>query len=166
MTLASRGGKWRPELLLISSVLNTWLLELVLVLPTPLFTLVFWLLGMFPKPHLISPGQLDLSEGRKTMVSAHLAELVEAGKRNNFPCHVCGLVLDRIKLIESSLDGGAASSRVSYSADHMVDIESQVRAIMSQKGHGSVSELWYWTVRGFGALSVLVLVIFLFLHDY
>ena len=77
LLLASRDGKWKPELLLVTSMLNIWLLELALALPAPFFTLVFWAFGLFPKPHLISPGQMDLAEGRTTMTSVHLNEIVE-----------------------------------------------------------------------------------------
>lgn len=77
LLLASRDGKWKPELLLVTSMLNVWLLELALALPAPLFSLVFWSFGLYPKPHLISPGQMDLSEGRATMTSVHLNEIVE-----------------------------------------------------------------------------------------
>ncbi len=70
-------------------MLSPWLLELVLVLPTPFFTLVFWLLGLFPRPHLISPGQMDLCEGRQTMASAHLSEIVEV---RMFHCSVVLIV--------------------------------------------------------------------------
>jgi len=81
-------------------------------------------------------------------------------------------VLDRIRLIEAGLQpqsgstNTAAASSVSYSADHMVEIENQVRLIMAAKGHASVSELWYWTVRGLAVISSIALVIFLFFHDY
>lgn len=80
LTLAARGGKWAPELLLITSMLNMWLLEMILALPGPLFTLVYWFFGMFAPGDVVSPIQLDLSEGRKSMASWHLSELVEVGR--------------------------------------------------------------------------------------
>ncbi len=187
LSIASRGGAWKPDLLLLTTMLSPWLLELLLVLPTFLFVPIFWALGLYFKPQLISPGQLDLSEGRRSMAAAHLSEIVEvvmngfvviilliiilrvlqAGKRNNYPCQVCSLVLDKLRLIENGLDRtNTTLSSVSYSADHMGALESEVRAIMAAKGHASVSELWFWVVRGLGVLSVLFMVVFLFLHDY
>lgn len=64
-------------MLLLTSMLSPWLLELLLVLPTPLFMPIFWALGLYPRANLISPGQLDLSEGRQSMAATHLSEIVE-----------------------------------------------------------------------------------------
>ncbi len=91
----------------------------------------------------------------------------QAGKRNNYPCHVCGLVLDKIRLLEAGLDSGAGPS-YSHSSDHMVSVESGVRSFLATKGgsHPSVAELMFWVVRGLGVVSLVVLLLFLFFHDY
>jgi hypothetical protein len=38
---------------------------------------VFWWLRLLPEPNLISPGQLDIVEGRKSLVDWHFAEMVQ-----------------------------------------------------------------------------------------
>ena len=77
--MAARGGKWAPDLLLISSSLTPWRLEMILALPDALFWPVFWALGLLPDAglKLMSPGQLDIVEGRKSMVDWHFAEIVQ-----------------------------------------------------------------------------------------
>ena len=74
---AAKGGAWEPNILLISSMLSPKLFEMLLLLPTPLFNLIYFLLGLFPPAYVMSPGQQDLIEGRKTMTFAHINELVE-----------------------------------------------------------------------------------------
>lgn len=77
LNTAARGGKWTPDLLLITAYLTPWMLEMVLALPNPLFYLVFWSLSLLPPAGVMSPLQLDLVEGRKSMVDWHFAELVQ-----------------------------------------------------------------------------------------
>ena len=75
---ASRGGAWKPDLMGVSTWLTPFMLEMMLILPQPLFTLGFYFaVGSLPDAGLGSPGQQDLSEGRKTMIDAQLGELVE-----------------------------------------------------------------------------------------
>jgi hypothetical protein len=50
---------------------------MLLVLPDVLFNPLFHLLGIFPKEGLMSPGQMDLTERRKSMVHWHFSELVD-----------------------------------------------------------------------------------------
>jgi hypothetical protein len=38
---------------------------------------VFWWLRLLPEANLISPGQLDIVEGRKSLVDWHFAEMVQ-----------------------------------------------------------------------------------------
>jgi hypothetical protein len=40
LEVAARGGKWKPDLLLIHSSLTPWMLEMALALPNALFYLV------------------------------------------------------------------------------------------------------------------------------
>ena len=74
--MAARGGKWKPDFALVSWVLTPWALEMLLALPSPWFQLLALLLSL-PAPALPAPGLEDLVEGRKTMTSAHLDELVQ-----------------------------------------------------------------------------------------
>jgi hypothetical protein len=77
LDVAARGGKWKPDLLLIHSSLTPWMLEMALALPNPLFYACFYFLRLLPEGALMSPGQLDIVEGRKSMVDWHFAELVQ-----------------------------------------------------------------------------------------
>lgn len=83
---------------------------------------------------------------------------------------MCSLVLEQIKKLESHLEvgGGSGALAAAYkSGDHMLEVEQQVRSLLLSKGgHPSVREVWYWLVRGIGAVSVVVMLLFLFLHDY
>lgn len=75
---ASRGGAWKPDLMGVSPWLTPFFLEMMLILPQPLFTLGFYLaVGSLSDAGLGSPGQQDLSEGRKTMIDAQLGEIIE-----------------------------------------------------------------------------------------
>jgi hypothetical protein len=74
---ASKNGTWKPDLLLVSSVITPKILEMILIMPDLVFNLSFYLLDLFPNSQVISPGQLDLMEGRKTMTAIHLNEMVE-----------------------------------------------------------------------------------------
>jgi len=44
---------------------------MILVLPDTLYYPIAHALGLLPYPYLISPGQMDLMEGRKSMVNWH-----------------------------------------------------------------------------------------------
>lgn len=50
---------------------------MILVLPGPLFSLVYWFFGLYAPKDVVGPVQLDLADGRKSMASWHLAELIE-----------------------------------------------------------------------------------------
>lgn len=77
LAAAARGGAWEPNILMISSMLSPKLFEMLLLFPTPFFNLIYYLLGLFPPQHIMSPGQQDIMEGRKTMTFAHLNELID-----------------------------------------------------------------------------------------
>jgi hypothetical protein len=77
LAAASKGGAWEPSFHLIKGILSPKLFEILLLLPNPLFQLVYWILGMQLSVAVMSPGQQDLTEGRKTMSSTNLQELVD-----------------------------------------------------------------------------------------
>jgi len=81
LDVAAKGGVWKPDLLLIHPNLTPWVLEMVLALPDALFFSVFWWLRLLPATGIISPGQLDIVEGRKSMLDWHFAELVQVRVR-------------------------------------------------------------------------------------
>lgn len=74
---AAKGGKWKPDLLLISNLITPWILEMILVLPDALYYAIAHALGLLPHPYLISPGQMDLMEGRRSMVHWHYKTFFE-----------------------------------------------------------------------------------------
>ncbi|RYH15004.1 hypothetical protein EON65_32565 [archaeon] len=74
---AARGGKWKPDLLMMTFYLTPKLLEMTVLLPDMCFALVFWFFGLYPRDGVMSPAQFDLMEGRKTIVLGNLKELVE-----------------------------------------------------------------------------------------
>lgn len=81
------------------------------------------------------------------------------------------MVLEQIQRLESHLEVGGGSSALvtaySQGGDHMLEVERCVRGhVQSKGGHPSVREMWYWLVRGLGAVSLVILLLFLFLHDY
>ncbi len=77
LTAASNGGGWEPSFHLIKGVLSPKLFELLLLLPNPFFQAAYWLLGLQLSFPVMSPGQQDLMEGRRTMTSTNLQELVD-----------------------------------------------------------------------------------------
>ena len=87
---ASRGGAWKPDLMGVSPWLTPFFLEMMLILPQPLFTLGFYLaVGSLSDAGLGSPGQQDLSEGRKTMIDAQLGEIIEVFFFPHYFIHFC-----------------------------------------------------------------------------
>jgi len=74
---AAKGGKWKPDLIVINNFITPWILEMILVLPDTLFYVIASSIGLLPQPYLISPGQLDLMEGRKSMVNWHYKAFYE-----------------------------------------------------------------------------------------
>lgn len=159
---AARGGIWKPDLQLVyASWFTPWMLEMILILPDFLFTTIFWFMGLFAREGLISPGQMDLMEGRVTMAEWHLAELVDASKRHNAPHKFCAVVYEKIREMESK------DKNTSYnSADLMPEIERNFDEILAGSSHFGLAELWYWIFRVLSVVSVLGLLLFLFVHDY
>jgi hypothetical protein len=77
LNAAAKGGKWKPDMTLISDTLPYKLYEWMLILPNLLFYPLAWWFNLFPPPKIISPCQLDLSEGRHTQAVHCLTEMVE-----------------------------------------------------------------------------------------
>lgn len=164
---AARGGVWKPDLLLMTSWLSPKLLELLVIMPDPLFSLLFWALGLLPAQGVISPGQLDLAEGRRTMACVNLQELVDVGKRNGQPCPLSELVLRCLQQVEAGQSahiGGPAGGHFSY---HSTDLVQHVMQELPTLygNHPSMQEMMYWMSRAAAALSLLGLLAFLLYHD-
>eukprot|EP00599_Poterioochromonas_sp_BG-1_P001738 CAMPEP_0173149196 /NCGR_PEP_ID=MMETSP1105-20130129/10183_1 /TAXON_ID=2985 /ORGANISM="Ochromonas sp., Strain BG-1" /LENGTH=398 /DNA_ID=CAMNT_0014064019 /DNA_START=36 /DNA_END=1229 /DNA_ORIENTATION=+ len=143
--VASKGGTWKPDLLLISSIISPKLLELMLIMPDFVFNLLIYLLDLSPNGQVISPGQFDLMEGRKTQTSLYLKEMVEVGKRYNSASPACELILKTIEAIESHLDtgiGGAGRLHSYSTTNYMAIIQSEMEQLYPI--HDTVSELQFW----------------------
>jgi hypothetical protein len=222
LDVAARGGKWKPDLLLVQSSLTPWVVEMMLVLPNPLFMLCFWFFNMLPDDSLISPGQMDITEGKKSMVDWHYAELVQAAERHKYDSPVSKAVLAQLRSVETSLfphlvaaksssdgDGGGEGEQLSgtgeniasgarfaggnnqapklssvsyHNTDHMVALMDSLvvldpssftlattsggKKTVRISCHPTVDEWWYWISRLFALLGSILLVAFLFFHDY
>lgn len=133
---AGRGG-WRPSLQLICG-LAPKALELLLVLPDPLFWLVARVCGLSIE-ELPSPLLQDLTEGRDTNLLWGLEELVSMGKRYGVRQPVCELVLAHLRAVECAQAGGYTNSL------HMLaTVESLV---FTGRAASSVTELRWWVLR-------------------
>lgn len=80
LTAAARGGGWKPEFLLLSEMMSVKMFEMLLLTPNFIFIPIAWLFGVLPAANIISPGQFDLIEGRKTVTSTTLGELVSVSE--------------------------------------------------------------------------------------
>lgn len=172
LSVAARGGGWRASFTLVSSTgaVNPWLLEMLLVLPMPLalFHLAAWCLGILPPLGIMSPGQLDLSEGRKTMCQTHLGELVQTGQRHSVAMPVCALVLARI----SAMEAGVAQCLPGAGQGSMLELKKLRDEAAAASGDKkklaarSLSECYFWLLRLVAVLSLLPMLFFLLLHEY
>ena len=73
---AAGSGLWRADSTLVAQFMTPWLLEMVLVLPTPLFNVLSFLLGLQFSGGVMSPAMGDLLEGRKTSLEWSMGELL------------------------------------------------------------------------------------------
>lgn len=162
---ASKGGTWKPDMLLICEMLPMKLYEMLLILPNFLFFPVAAFLGLLPTAKVISPGQHDLMEGRRTMTSFHLAEIVQVGEKYKQPCHICDLVLNEIQQLESVLDNGKFFNLSSKYLQTDMITKVQVGAKKYFPTHESFDEFMYYLVRFLAGLTAFGLLIFLFYHD-
>eukprot|EP01036_Dinobryon_divergens_P024514 gene24512-32971_t len=159
---ASRGGAWKPDLMGVSTWLTPFVLEMMLILPQPLFAIGFYFaVGSLSDGGQGSPGQQDLSEGRKTMIDAQLGEIVE-------------LVLTTIADVESAVIRSGPSAYEQPIIDsrsggnnYLQALEQQYDALMVRRGgHATQSEAMFWIIRITAVVSIILLLLFLFMHDY
>ena len=97
---AARGGEWKPDFLLVSSLVSPYLLEMMLCLPWPLCLLALLTFDLLP-PNIPSPSLEDITENRKTSVEWILGDIIETGSRYNSPMDICNAVYDKMKIIEA-----------------------------------------------------------------
>ena len=159
-TAGSKG--WKPDFLLINENLSLFAFELILVLPNILFLPIFRALGLMPSPHLVSPGQMDLSEGRKTTCSKAIKELLDISKKVKRVSDVLEMVYCKINDIE---EAGKASSIIErYSKYNNNDVETAIHGMIVSQGHSTVLELYFWLSRVLLLTSIIILLLFLFYH--
>lgn len=137
----------------------------MLVLPAPLFSLGFWFFGLFPREGVISPGQFDLMENRKTMAVFNLREVVDVARRNKVACPLTELVLSVLQRVESAQEARVGSKAYSsyHSSDLLQEIAHQIPELYPT--HDSLLELRYWLVRIAAAAALVVLFVFLCYHE-
>ena len=173
LTAAARGGQWRPQFRLQSTWLSPWLWEMLLVLPgggsLGLLRLACWFLDVLPSEGVISPGQLDLAEGRRTMVDCHLGELLATGRRNSVAMPVCAAVAARIAKMETGVrecKPGAGQGSAADVLDLLREAEEALGATVATLASKSKAECKFWLVRLVALLSLLPVLWFLLVHDY
>ena len=153
---AAKGGAWAPSLeLILSFGAGLWMLEMILVLPGPFFTLCALLLGL-PMSDENSPGQVDVAAGRKTDVAAQLEELTDAGSRYQNPMPVTKAVLNKLRIIEGT-PGGLVGNASAISAN-----KAELLSIIGKSN--SVVELRFWILRLLTMLSFVGAIFFFLFH--
>lgn len=170
---AARNGPWQPQFRLLSSVLTPWLWEMLLSLPWPLsgknlVTFCCWLTGVLPPQGIISPGQLDLAEGRKTMCECHLGELMATGSRHSIDMPVCSAVMAKITAMEAGVKAFVPGAGQGNSAV-LLDLHAELVGKLGVGGKvasKSRAEARFWLLRLLALLSLVPLVWFLLIHEH
>lgn len=149
-------GPWRPDLRAISTSLNLWRLEMILVLPTPFFRLFATLLG-FPSPTLPSPDIIDRKLNRECCIIKQLDELIENSVKQKQELKVISFVHSRL---ENSTTG---SNGMTNTTIHLSEnIKQELKNLIGSSQ--SVAEALYWSVRIAGVVSFLLVIYFLIFH--
>lgn len=169
---AARGGEWRPLFKLVSTILSPWSLEMLLALPLPFggdfFShILFLLLGLLPPDGIISPGQLDMAESRKTMSDMHLGELVATGRRHGHDMPACQAVLAHILKMEEAVKQYQPGSGCGGPGEMAI-----LRAAIAEKSGesrlatASMKENAFWMLRFIAVASFLPLLYYLFISEH
>jgi hypothetical protein len=87
---------------------------------------------------------------------------IQTGKRYDISCPVSQLVLNAIASVEDPLDA-AVPVHSYHSADLLFSLQIALKD--AYPTHDSFSELIFYVIRIFAAISVLLVLIFLFHHD-
>jgi len=162
---AAKGGEWKPDFLLISPYLSPWVYEMILVLPDPLYYLLAWSLGFLPTRDVISPGQFDIAEGRRSTCVSQLNELIELGEQYKSPMPVTASLLLAIKAREEAV--GAQIPGANAASKEGVDMLDSAMSL-ERGGTGrlkSERELVASLLRLLTIISFLGLLWFFFIHD-
>lgn len=161
---AARGGKWRAEIELMSSIVTPWVFEMMLVLPDALFVPALYLTGLYP-PSLLSPGQLDMAEKRQSMLDYHMNELLQTGSRHGITMPICTCVYLSIKAMEADVAARKPGSGRA-AIQNLVKVEAAMRELTVNKLHPSLAELLYWTSRCLAGFLVLFAVYYFIVHEF
>jgi len=172
---AARDGQWRPRFHLLSSYLSPWGWEMLLALPLRsslglwALMLACWVLGVVPPAGVISPGQLDLAEGRKTMMDCHLGELLSTGRRYGVDMPVCVAVAARVASMEAGVREcrpGAGQGSQAELAALLAELEALPGVGQGQLAAKSRAECRFWLLRLVALLSLVPVLWFLFIHEH
>ena len=109
---AACGGRWAPEMPTITQWISPYRFELWLCMPDWIFIAMITLFGMCPPPELQSPMLVDNLEGRTTVNTTQLGELVSTGKRYNVQMPVCSEVFKIIEAMDAQ--SGPRKSKAEY----------------------------------------------------
>jgi len=157
LSAAAGSGRWKPDLQLITS-LSPKFLEMILVLPNPLFRAISQLLDL-SFSSVISPIQYDLSDHRETTIQWSLEEIINTGKTCHVHMPICEIILAHIRAVECMGVGG----KVGYSTAPQV--LATVEQIIFKSTPISVLELRYWAIRLLILLSVIPVLYFILFHE-
>ena len=132
------------------------------------------------------PDLIDASSGENSPALSGTGEEIPAmrgspsGSYNRSPSH--GLANPSPRKTVGGMAGGGQSSTAAYNATHHMDALMQAlndvegsserfgqtrstgKSVIN--GHPTLAEWWFWISRLFAVVGLLVLVVFLFLHDY
>ncbi len=152
---AAGGGKWMPEMLPITQWISPRTLEMWMCSPGWIFVSLLSLWDMCPPKDLVSPMQVDLTEGRITVSKSHLGELISTGKRYNVHMPVCSEVG---KLLETMESGGPRKSETAYLSllenNIMESVKSYGQEQNAKASSSDVNPEVHTSWEGFGARSL------------
>ena len=133
------------------------LLEMILLLPWPIFNLVAYFIGL-PMSEFCAPGQLDIASGRRTEEAKNIEELVSAGMRHSSPLPVCSAVLRLLQSLEENQGGGT-------SCNSLQALTSKAELLGVIGDSNSIAEYRFWIVRLLTLISFLVAFYFFLVHE-
>ena len=132
---------------------------MILVLPGPLFSLAAVCVGIPMSDHM-SPGQFDISVGRRTDATRQMDELVSAGQKYGNSMAVTESVVRMIKDMENSPPGALLGNN-----DRKNQNEQNVLKLLGIVGKSQTHvEFRFWMFRLFTLVSFIALFCFFFIH--
>lgn len=159
MGSASRGNGWTPDMCLVSTLLTPRLLELLLCLPSPLFDVASYLLGMHFSARLMSPIVSDIQSGRTSNCMNTIKEMITMGSRYSHDMLLTKKIYEKICEIE-----GAGAGYKSLDCAAAV-AEAEAVVYQGRAVHSSLLSLSFVALRVLAVVSAASLLYFLFMHE-